>query len=220
MISIFLPTKNRLDALPRCLASLINKSSSKENYEVIFGIDSDDKNTLDYVEKLSTDALNFKIVVLEPLGYRSLYKFHNKMAEISKGDFFWAFSDDIEVVSENWDLEILKNRDQIYLYVSLGSHYDNCWPYSLYPIISRKWYETTGRISENVHTDGWLGCIAYDLQLIKRIPVSCNLFIHSTGENHDLENLSTIHRKEHLIDKKKIKELTNAIDIGNQLGFV
>jgi hypothetical protein len=198
----------------------MNKSSLKDNYEVIFGIDSDDINTIDYVNRLNADDLNFQIVILEPMGYRSLYNFHNKMAEISKGDIFWAFSDDIEVLSENWDLEILKHKDEIYMYISLGDLYDNNWPYSLYPIISRRWYETTGRISGNVHTDGWLGCIAYDLQLIKRIDVSCNLFMASTGKDHDDENLRTIHREEHLKDKKKIKELTNSIDIGEQLGFV
>jgi hypothetical protein len=220
MVSIFFPTKGKTSSfLDRCINSLISKSFLKTNYEIIFGVDSDDLNSINFVNNLSPEDVNYQVVTMEPMGYKSLYKFQNKMAEVAKGDFFWIFSDDVEVLTDNWDEEILKNKGEMYLCVSLGSGYDH-WPYSLFPIISKKWYEVTGRISGNSQTDCWLGCIAYDLQMIKKVPITCNLFQLSDGSQHDTERLSTSQREDHKVDKKKIKEAMNATDIGEHIGFV
>lgn len=220
MISIFIPTRGRsASTLPRCLDSLISKAHSKENYEIIFGIDSDDESTLAYIESLDKNIFNFQSLVSEPLGYKFLYVLQNKMAEISRGDFFWLFADDVEVNTKDWDLEILKNTGKMYLNMSLGSNFDN-WPYSLIPIISREWYSVTGRISCNSQTDCWLGCIAYDLQLITNTSVVCNLFMASDGTKHNTDDLSTISKEDHRIDKLKLKNYTNSNDIGEQIGFV
>jgi len=219
MISIFLPTRYRLPfCLPRAIESIVYNSSSKENFEIIFGVDNDDQYTLSFLKQLPKD-INYQIVSLDPPGYKRLYIYFDKMSEIAKGDFFWLFPDDVEILTRNWDLEILNKKDEMYLYASLGPTYDS-WPYSLIPIISNRWYHATSRISGNAQADCWLGCIAYDLDIVTKINVVCNLFMMSDGSKHDTENLATIHREEHLKDKKMILDYTKSTDNGKMLGFV
>lgn len=209
-----MPTRGRSNGpLQRSIKSIIESASSKDNFEIIFGVDSDDSETLDYIKTLDKNEMNFQTVISEPLGYKSLYLLQNKMAEISLGSQLWTFSDDVEVLTQDWDIELMNNKEHLYLNVSLGQNFDH-WPYSLIPVISKKWFEITGRISGNSQTDCWLGCIACDLQIIKKVSVTCNLFIPSDGTKHDTENLSTLLRPEHFKDKKKISEYTKTEDLG------
>lgn len=49
MVSIFFPTKGKTSSfLDRCINSLISKSFLKTNYEIIFGVDSDDLNSINF----------------------------------------------------------------------------------------------------------------------------------------------------------------------------
>ena len=78
MVSIFLPTKGKTSSfLDRCINSLISKSFLKTNYEIIFGVDSDDLNSINFVNNLSPEDVNYQVVTMEPMGYKSLYKFQN-----------------------------------------------------------------------------------------------------------------------------------------------
>ena len=112
--------------------------------------------------------------------------------------------DDCEVLTRDWDLEINKFINEMYIKVRLSCGYDT-WDFSIIPIFSRKWMELTGRVSGNSQTDLWLGHIADDLDIVKTIDeIKCNLFEGSNGYQHDTVNFYTRDKEEWEKDKAKI----------------
>jgi hypothetical protein len=92
--------------------------------------------------------------------------------------------------TDQWDQEILKYNDQFRL-LSVWTH--NQHPYSIFPIVPKKWYDIVGHLSQHSLNDAWLSQIAYMLDIFQRIDI---LVTHDrndlTGNNND----QTYHRRE------------------------
>lgn len=212
MITIILPTRGRTSCLEITLNSIIDNADSKDNYEIIFGIDNDDYETISFLDTFfENKEINYKKIFFEPLGYKNLHKLQNRMFEESIGDLLWIYGNDVQIITKSWDSEILKYLDEFYLFIHLNREYSH-WTFSFYPIVSRKWVEITGRFSNNSQTDLWLGHMAEDLDLIKKIDVTCHVFVPADGSQHDSENFYKNNYDEFLFDKEKIMEYTKKID--------
>ena len=72
---------------------------------------------------------------------------------------------------------------------------------------SKKWIEVTGRFAENSQTDCWLGEIARDLNIIKRVDnVNCNLYHPSDGSQHNMQSYFSKEKQDlRLEDQEKIR---------------
>lgn len=214
MISLLLTTKGRPSILKRSLDSIIGNASSVDNYEIIFGIDDNDDSTLIFLnEYLLNKNINHKIITTEPVGYKNLYKLQNLLANESKGELLWPFVDDVEICSKNWDLELINNINEVYIFVKFTCGY-NSWPFSILPIISKRWFTATGRFSNNSQTDLWLGHIADDLSIVKKLDsVICNLFLPSDASQHNTGSFYESCYFEFSADKRIISQLTGAKDL-------
>jgi len=160
MVSIFIPTRHGVNTLTRTLNSIIYKSSNKDNYEILFAVDTDDVETSEYIDNYFIDLdINYKKVLFEPLGYKKLHVYQNELYKESVGNMLWIFGDDVEITTQDWDKIVLDNINENYLYCYFNSGFDS-WSFSIYPIVSRVWVETTSRFSNNSQTDLWLGYIA------------------------------------------------------------
>jgi hypothetical protein len=213
MISLLIPTRGRPSILLRSLESIIHSASSTENYEILFGVDKDDTNTTTFLNELSIlkeKQVNYKVYLFDPLGYKQLHVYFNFLAEQTNGDLLWVFPDDYEILTKNWDLELLQNKDDLYIYVPFGNE---AWTFSLAPIISKKWFNLTGRITNNAQTDLWVGHIADDLKIIKRVSIQTRFFLNADGSQHDSHNFYTRDKEEWEKDKQKI---TNYIKEKNE----
>jgi len=85
--------------------------------------------------------------------------------------------------TQDWDKIICSYTGQFKL---LSVHTHNEHPYSIFPIVPRKWYDLVGHLSQHSLNDAWLSQIAYMLDIFERIPVWCD---HDrsdlTGNNND-----------------------------------
>jgi hypothetical protein len=85
--------------------------------------------------------------------------------------------------TQGWDTEIMKYQGQFKL-LAVHTHRDH--PYSIFPIVPRKWYELVGYLSPHSVGDAWLSQQAYMLDIWERIPVWA---LHDradiTGNNND-----------------------------------
>ncbi len=100
LVSIIIPTKNRLDLLQPCVKSLLEKTRYS-NYEVII-VDncSTDPATLAYLEQLPSHDTRFKV-----LRYTKIYNYsaiNNFAAQHAKGDFVLLLNNDTVILQENW----------------------------------------------------------------------------------------------------------------------
>jgi hypothetical protein len=215
MISILLPTRQRVNFVIRAINSIVENAHSASNYEIIFGIDKDDQNSADqiseYINSLNRNV-NFKIVLCDRYSYKGFHLYLNEMFKFSSGQLLWTYPDDVEIITKNWDLILKENVDELYVMVDLGSEWAS-WPFSIIPIISRKWIETTNRFSENSQSDLWLGEIAKELNIIKKVNLSCHVFNPSNGSQHNIEHyFSKMVQDEKHKDIEKLKCLTKTME--------
>ncbi|MBU0545386.1 MAG: glycosyltransferase family 2 protein [Proteobacteria bacterium] len=103
-VSIIIPTFNGLSLLCRCIKSIKNKTLYS-NYEIII-VDnqSDDSNTLDYLNSLEKSGIARILKYNHPFNYSAI---NNFAAEKAGGEFLCLMNNDIEVISEDWLNEML-----------------------------------------------------------------------------------------------------------------
>ena len=187
-ISILLPTRGRSDALMSSIESLRSLAEDFDTIEILFGIDNDDvvgmENMLHHVLPwIEAHKINHKIVVFEPYGYNNLHRYVNGLAENSQGAWLFFWNDDAVMTTTGWDARIRERTGEFKL---LSVHTHNEHPYSIFPILPRKWFEILGHISQHSSNDAYVSQIAYYLDIFERIEVYCDHNRYDiTGINND-----------------------------------
>ena len=188
-ISILLPTRGRTTMLKRSIQSLIDTVKNPKHIEILFGLDEDDQEVLDYVKNeigpmLVEAGIEARGNVFKPLGYENLHTYVNTLAGNATGEWIFFWNDDGIMTSENWDEIIESYSGQFKLLAPKDNH--NGHPYAIFPILPKDWFILIGHLSQNAQNDAWLSHIAYMLDIFERIDVE---FIHDradlTGNNDD-----------------------------------
>ena len=184
-----MPTRGRTEMLKKSLESLISKVKNPTNIEILFGLDEDDTEVLDYVKAvvgpmLVESKIEAKANVFKPLGYERLNDYVNTLAGNAEGEWLFFWNDDGIMTTDGWDEIIEQHSGQFKLLAPKDNH--NGHPYAIFPIVPRDWYILIGHLSQNAQNDAWLSHIAYMLDIFERIDVE---FIHDradiTGNNDD-----------------------------------
>jgi hypothetical protein len=188
-ISVILPTRGRTDALKKSLDSLVSLAADPSSIEIMFGIDEDDTQVIDYVKTeiapiLQAAGIEARANVFKPLGYENLHTYVNTLAGNCSGEWLFFWNDDAVMVTKDWDTVVNSYTGQFKLLAPRDNH--NGHPYAILPIVPRDWYILVGHLSQNAQNDAWLSHIAYMLDIFERIDVE---FIHDradlTGNNDD-----------------------------------
>jgi len=188
-IAILLATRGRTESLGRCIHSLINLADSPDRLQLMFAFDDDDKIGEKYFHDelqpwLEQREISFFAVKFPRQGYHRLNVYNNKMAEYTNSHWLMIWNDDAVMETQGWDTEIMKREGEFKL-LAVHTHRDH--PYSIFPILPRKWYDLLGYISPHSVQDGWLSQQAYMLDIYERIPV---WVLHDradiTGNNNDV----------------------------------
>lgn len=108
LVSIIIPTRDRIDLLKKCVGSIIARTSYK-NYEIIIidnnSISADAKA---YFNQLATQGI--KIIHDESVFNYS--KLNNLGVRASSGEIIVLMNNDIEIISEDWIQEMLGHAQQ------------------------------------------------------------------------------------------------------------
>lgn len=172
-ISLLLATRGRTEALGRSVRSLFELAHNPHRLEILFAFDRDDEVGKNYFRQelqpwLEQNHYQYTAMLFDPLGYIRLHLYNNKLAETAQAPWFVIWNDDAVMQTQGWDTEIVKYNDKFRL-LAFHTHKDH--PYSIFPIVPRKWYELLGYISPHPTQDGWLSQQAYLLDIWERIPV-------------------------------------------------
>ena len=99
LVTLIIPTHNRVDLLERAVRSILEKTLYS-NYElIIIDHQSDDMKTLQYLSEISS-IKNIRIIRIE--GEFNFSKFNNHAVKASNGSIVGLLNNDIEVISPNW----------------------------------------------------------------------------------------------------------------------
>jgi len=172
-ISLLLATRGRTQALDRSVRSVYELADHPERLQMLLAFDKDDDIGLQHWNHhlkpwLDQHGHHYTAMSFDPMGYIRLHHYNNAMAKHAKGAWFVIWNDDAIMETQGWDSKLLEHSDQFRL---LAFHTHNDHPYSIFPILPRKWYELLGYISPHQAQDAWVSQQAYMLDIWHRIPV-------------------------------------------------
>ena len=215
-IAILLPTRGRAEMLERSVKSVIDLAANASRVQIMFGFDNDDSIGTTHFEKalqpwLDQQGVNYTAMSFAPMGYIRLNEYVNELARNSDANWLVFWNDDAVMQTQNWDQEITKHTGEFKL---LAFHTHNDHPYSIFPIVPRKWLDLLGYLSPHQISDAWLSQQAYMLDIWQRIKVDVLHDRHDlTGNNNDqtfqnrpmLENNPTDSRDFHSIQQLDLR---------------
>ena len=187
-IAILLPTRGRSDSLERSVKSVIELAADPSRIQIMFGFDNDDDvGTQCFIDELQPwldeHKVNYTAMTFNPLGYIRLNEYVNELARKSDARWLVFWNDDAVMETGAWDQEIMIHEGEFKL---LAFHTHNDHPYSIFPIVPRKWLDLLGYLSPHQISDAWLSQQAYMLDIWERIPVDVLHDRHDlTGNNGD-----------------------------------
>lgn len=153
------------------IKSLLSHADDNSKIEWVLGFDKDDQSSVDYFLEHTAPEIDqaggtYYVLGFDPMGYERLHAYVNAMAAGAKGDWFVFWNDDALMQSSGWDSEILSHGDRFCLQ-AFETH--NKHPYSIFPIVPRKWFELMGYLSRHQLNDAWLSQIAWMLDIVVRL---------------------------------------------------
>lgn len=187
-IAVLLATRGRTEMLGRSVRSLIELAAQPDRIQLMFAFDNDDATGFDYFDQelqpwLDARDVNYTALKFQRMGYVNLHKYNNAMAKQTNSDWLVIWNDDAVMETQDWDRVIMSYQGQFKL-LSFRTH--RMHPYSIFPIVPRKWYDLLGYISPHPTQDGWVSQQAYMLDIYQRIAVDV---LHDrfdlTGNNGD-----------------------------------
>lgn len=170
-----MPSRERIELVHKSLESL-----GEGSYEVLIGVDKDDPQIKQY---RNIKSKYVKLFEYDRFGYGKLWEYYNALAKESSGDWIFLWNDDAVLEKPGWIDVITNYNHQKPLVLNPYHPIDN-----LFPIISRKWYDTIGHFALNTHVDSW----------VQDIGVQTNTQIHILGVSikHEGEKMNdTTHAK-------------------------
>lgn len=99
LVSIIIPTRNKLELLRVCIGSILAKTLYKNFEIIVVDNQSDDADTLEYLESLHNQALIRVIKYPYPFNYSAINNFAVKHAQ---GELICLLNNDTEVINESW----------------------------------------------------------------------------------------------------------------------
>lgn len=158
LVSVLIPTRNRVNRLQETLQSFISTSSDINSIEFVLKIDDDDLDTIDFVSKLEA-SFNLRIKkIISPrgAGYSDLHIFSNRSAQIANGDWLFIFNDDAKMLTKGWDALIANT-------IIMEPYYGIDKLCILYPndvfsfcFIRKSTFNILGHLAEDCLVDRWI----------------------------------------------------------------
>lgn len=106
LVSIIIPTKDKIELLKRCVESIESKTLY-ENYEIIIiDNDSTDPDAISYLRTVRHRVVRFN----EPFNFS---KINNLGAKLAKGEYLLFLNNDTEVVDGNWLESMLEHSQRL-----------------------------------------------------------------------------------------------------------
>jgi hypothetical protein len=193
-IAVLLATRGRTAVLERSVRSVFELATDPHSVQLLLAFDRDDDTGLIFFQQvlkpwLDQQDISYSAMMFDPVGYENLNHYYNGLAKKSDANWLFVWNDDAVMETPGWDRVIQQYSNEFKL-LAVHTHRDH--PYSIFPIMPRKWYELTEHVSPHPSQDAWLSQQAYILDIWERIPIWVTHDRHDlTGNNQD----DTFHKR-------------------------
>ncbi len=106
LVSIIVPTRNRLDLLRTCIGSILEKTQYPDYEIIVVDNDSDDAETLAYLDYLEKRGLLRTVRFPGVFNHSAM---NNRAAEVARGEVLCLLNNDVEVINETWLTEMVSH---------------------------------------------------------------------------------------------------------------
>jgi hypothetical protein len=138
---------------------LSDKTEEKDRIEVLLKVDLGDEESEKAILRYK-DYLPLRIVKMDGSRRGSdLDKYANKLAEEAKGKFIWYWTDEARIETQRWEKTFIDNAYMADAFTVIFVNRKGMIG-DIYPCISRKWLDTTGRFCGHIAHDCWTHKIA------------------------------------------------------------
>lgn len=176
LVSILLPTKNRVNLVERSITSLLENSTEPGQIEIVVAYDNDDTVSHTYFQSQQWKKLidkfgaSAKTCCCPAWGYSGLHHYYTTMAKQAQGQWFMIWNDDAVMLTTGWDQHISNNKDFVGM---LHMTTENFKPsLTLFPLIPLVWLDLFGEISQHQLNDSWVQDICHEADAVLEIPVT------------------------------------------------
>tara|TARA_R100001129_G_scaffold16887_1_gene11035 strand:- start:16841 stop:17602 length:762 start_codon:yes stop_codon:yes gene_type:complete len=180
MISIIIPTKNRVENLKKVLKTLNDNTLQPKQVEVIFYVDSDDNDTIDFIKSGNINTHLDKIpgTAIVNKDKPKLADMYNRAFSKCRGDIIMYSADDVHFKTKNWDILIAEEFNRYSDKVCLVFGPDGMQPngtLATHGFLSRRAIEQVGYVHPvgmgYNYSDNWLTYIYRKLGRLCYTPV-------------------------------------------------
>lgn len=168
MITILLPTRQRLNGLLRVLDTAQQTHDGFGKFEILLKFDYDDRETyeqwMDVREKYDDYVRTF--IWPRGRGYLDLYKYNNDLASFANKntDWFLIMNDDAYFTKNCWNRAILDHGSSHTPKILLDTA-------ELFPCINKAAYEAMGTISKANHADTYLKMVGEQANCLEMVDI-------------------------------------------------
>jgi glycosyltransferase involved in cell wall biosynthesis len=163
LISILIPTRNRVQLLKECLDSINIKTHDHSLVEILLKIDTDDTNTIDFINQYkSISRILIKDIITDrKKGYGSLDEHMNYLSSFSEAEFLLGLNDDVEILTEGWEQKYIPYVGKNFLLAihveSIKNEIKNeLWKdYNAFPTIPHDFRTYMGALQGHPMLDDW-----------------------------------------------------------------
>lgn len=141
LISVLLPSRGRPTLYRDSVQSLLDNAIHPGHVEIVLRRDICD------TEPYAIAGLQTNEIIGESLGYRGLHRYYNEAADHAHGQWMLIWNDDCVMQTRGWDAMLGVLDPKADWLVVMHGHF---------PVVSRSWHDTTGRISASPHADSFL----------------------------------------------------------------
>jgi hypothetical protein len=163
LVSILIPTRNRVQLLKECLDSINNKTHDHSLVEILLKIDTDDVNTINFVNQYKlTSSIDIKNIITDRKnGYGSLDEHMNNLSSLSEAEFLLGLNDDVEMLTEGWEQFYIPYKGKNFLIAihieSIKDGITHKWweDYNAFPTIPHDFCKYMGALQGHPMLDDW-----------------------------------------------------------------
>lgn len=173
-IAVLLPTRGRTDGLTRSVTSIIERASQPDRLEFVFGFDHDDEIGLNHFTTviqpwLDDRDISYEAMGFDSMGYTGLNRYYNTLAQSTSSDWLFVWNDDATMDTDAWD-DVVRQYDGKFVVLKVHTHHEH--PYSIFPIVPRKWFELLGVLSRHQMIDAEISQNAYMLDIMQIVDIN------------------------------------------------
>ena len=200
LVSVMLPTRQRVQLLERTVRSLLEKAANPKLIEITVAYDEDDIETHKYLNSsawqglLDTFGATSQIHRTPAWGYGELHNYYNLLAKSANGKWLLLWNDDCIMITEDWDNQVKENIDFVGMLHMVTEKFRS--ELALFPLVPRVWIDIFGKLSLCNLCDSWVQDICYEIGAVRSISATV---IHDrydvTGNNQDSTYLNRDYRK-------------------------